>query len=140
MVKITGREKHLKRLRGLRTGIAKGAGKLIMDMAERHAELAAQSIREGGVSGKGHTPSNPGRPPNADSGKLDRSISAERVGPLKAQSVADAPHAIPLEFGTSQIAERPFMRPAAEAVRKEAVQMAKKMVSRAIKGEGNGDG
>lgn len=110
------------------------ASKLIYALADKHVVEAALSITEGSVGGKNHVPSRPGEPPNANLGVLDRSIHAERTGPLTAQSVADAPHAVPLEVGTSKMAARPYMRPAAKKIRKEVDALAKKAVDRIIKG------
>jgi hypothetical protein len=51
---------------------------------------AAVSITEGSVSGKGHVPSLPGEPPNADTHVLSNSITADSPAPLKAEAYADA--------------------------------------------------
>jgi hypothetical protein len=134
MAKFKGADKHLKRLRGMTVGMRREATKLVMTLADMHATEAALLITTGGGFGQSHVVSKPGQPPNADTGALDRSVHAERVSPLKARSVADAPHAVPLEFGTSEMAERPFMRPAAKKVRKEAKALSEAAVRRIKKG------
>ncbi|QDC37099.1 HK97-gp10 family putative phage morphogenesis protein [Sphingobium fuliginis] len=127
-------DRHLKRLRKMTTGMRKEASKLVYTLADMHATEAALSITAGAVSGNNHKPSSPGQPPNADTHGLDRSIHAEQTGPLVAQSVADAPYAADLEWGTQNMEERPFMRPAAKKIRKQADKLAKAAVDRIVKG------
>jgi len=65
----------------------------------------------------GKSPSAPGEPPGKKSGTLGRSVTHEvektshgvvgRVG-------TNITYAVPLEFGTSKMAARPFMRPGLE--------------------------
>jgi HK97 gp10 family phage protein len=134
-VGVRGADKHLARLKALSgPAMQREAGKLVYTLADKHATEAALSITSGAVSGKNHVPSKPGEPPNANLGILDRSIHVERTGPLTAQSVADAPYAVALEVGTSKMAARPYMRPAAKKVRKEVDALAKKAVDRILKG------
>ncbi|TCM21478.1 HK97 gp10 family phage protein [Novosphingobium sp. PhB165] len=110
------------------------AGKLVYTLADMHATEAALLITSGAVSGKNHVVSTPGDAPNADTHLLDRSVHAERTGPLKAISAADAPYAAALEFGTQKVEERPFMRPAAKKVRKEAGSLSKAALNMVVKG------
>jgi HK97 gp10 family phage protein len=93
--------------------IGAALGKALYATADAVAVDAAISITTGAVSGKGHVPSSPGSPPNADTHMLDRSIEAALVSPLVATATANAPYAAALEYGTSKMAERPYMRPAA---------------------------
>lgn len=93
---------------------------------------AALSITNGAVSGKGHVPSLPGQPPKADTHVLDRSIETIQVEPLKVEVSANAPYAAALEYGTSKMAERPFMRPAVARKRKEVAQLVRRAVTSAI--------
>lgn len=73
------------------------------------------SITNGSVSGKGHVPSAPGQPPNNDTGMLADGIQVQQQpGSLEARVVSTAPYAAALELGTSKMAERPYMRPAAK--------------------------
>lgn len=110
-------------------------GKAVYAAADYLSTEAAISITTGAVSGKGHVVSAPGQPPNADTHKLDRSVHTERTGPLSVQSVADAPYAVELEFGTSKMAERPYMRPAAQKTRKQAQGLMVEAAKRVVKGE-----
>ena len=99
------------------------------DKVRAHAQ---HSIVNGSISGAGHVPSNPGEPPNADTRHLDQSIHVEWVGDLTAAVVADAPHAVPLEYGTPTVAERPFMRPAAAAKTEESLKLVGAAVEKAL--------
>lgn len=102
------------------------AGQLIELDAER-------SITSGAVSGKNHTPSNPGQPPNADTHFLDSNIETEIGGPGLVTVTSKANYSAALEWGTSRMAARPFMRPAVERNRKKVVQMVGDAVNVTIK-------
>ncbi len=125
---MKGHGRHLKRLQGMSGRVAAEVRKLVYTLADMHVTEAAHSITAGAVSGKNHVPSSPGQAPNADTHKLDRSGHVRERGPLKADSVFDAPYAAALEFGSEQAAERPFMRPAAKKVRKASEVLAKAAV------------
>lgn len=116
---IKGLDKHVKRLQNMRKAARQVTGALYA--AGQDIELDAErSITEGSVSGAGHVPSLPGQPPNADTHTLDTNIETE----IKAQNpptvhvTSHAPYSADLEYGTSKMAERPFMRPATEKNRK----------------------
>lgn len=134
MAKITGVDAHLNRMKKMTLGMRREAGKLVLVLADIHATEAAISITTGAVSGKNHVASSPYEAPNADTHVLDRSVHAERTGPLTAESVADAPYAARLEFGDSKVIERPFMRPAARKVRKASRLLAREAMKRVVKG------
>lgn len=81
----------------------------------QQVELEAErSITAGSVSGKFHVPSLPGEPPNRDTGVLDSNIETTVVAqnPPTVHVTSHAPYSAALEWGTSKMAERPFMRPA----------------------------
>lgn len=96
---------------------------------------AERSIVDGSVSGKEHVPSLPGQPPNADTRFLDTNIETtiEARSPPTVHVTSHAPYSAFLEFGTSKMAERPFMRPASEKKRGEAVATVRKAVKKIIK-------
>lgn len=126
MAKITGRkqhEDHLRRLTSARSSAALTRG---LYVAGQEIEIEAEhSITEGSISGKGHVPSRPGEPPNADTRLLDTSIHTTIVSqsPPKVHVTSNAPYSAALEFGTSKMEERPFMRPAVAAKRKRAAEI-----------------
>lgn len=99
---------------------------------------AARSITEGSVSGKHHVPSLPGEPPNEDTGVLRINIETTQPAPLRVEVSSNAPYASHLEFGTSKMAPRPYMRPATRAKKKEVVKLVKEHVSIAVRRTGRG--
>lgn len=136
MVKVTGRELAHRRIRGT-TGDAamvSEVGKALFVAGNRIQVAAQKSITEGSVSGAFHVPSLPGEPPNADTHTLDRQIETVQVEPLKVEVSSNAPYAAFLEFGTSKMAARPYMLPAAEKERAAAVQLVRSAVNRVNKG------
>lgn len=94
---------------------------------------AERSITSGAVSGVNHIPSNPGQPPNADTHFLDTNIETEIGGPGLVTVTSKANYSAALEYGTSKMAARPFMRPAVERNRKKVVQMVGDAVNVTIK-------
>ena len=105
-------------------------GKALFHGAERIKVAAQRSITRGAVSGKNHVVSQPGQPPNQDTRVLGNNIEAVMTGPLSAEVSSNAPYSNALEYGTSKMAARPFMRPARdkeqEAVRALVVRAVKK--------------
>ncbi len=100
------------------------------DMIRVEAQI---SITAGAVSGANHVASSPGEVPNNDTGDLAGRIYNARVGKLKVEVSSNARHSEPLEFGTSKMAARPFMAPAANAKRREAEKLVRKAVERAAR-------
>lgn len=114
-VALKGAAAHANRLRRMRNGAA-GAVARNLYLAGQEIELEAErSITEGSISGKNHVPSVPGEAPNADTRRLDTSIDTtlESRSPPTVHVTSNAPYSEALEFGTSKMVERPFMRPAA---------------------------
>lgn len=112
MVKVSGDKifaARLKRIKDSNDPIEKA----LYQAGEVVREEAVASIRDGSIMGLGHIPSSPGEPPNADTGNLDKSIDVVVSKTGKSIRVeAKAEYAAALEFGTSRVAARPFMRPA----------------------------
>lgn len=134
MVKIIGTQVVKARLRRLvgAEGVAE-VGKALFVAGNRIQTTAQRSITEGSVSGRGHVPSSPGQPPNADTHGLDRQIETEQVGPLKVRVTSNALYSGFLEFGTSRMAARPFMKPAAEKERAAVTTLVRDAVNRVVK-------
>lgn len=131
LVKVTGAAKHKKRLKALKSVPREVLQALYL--AGQEIELYAEhSITEGSISGKGHVPSAPGEPPNADTRLLDTSIETTvvSVNPPKVEVTSNAPYSVALEYGTVKMAERPFMRPAAKAKRERARQLVQAALDR----------
>lgn len=115
--------------------VVREVGKALFAGAETIAVEAQLSITRGSVSGRNHVPSRPGEAPNNDTGVLANNIEAALVEPLKAEVSSNAPYSVPLEYGTSKMAARPFMRPARDAKRREVVQLVKAAVNRALRSQ-----
>lgn len=107
----------------------------VVEGAELIAEEARESILEGGIPSPNHIVSEPGQPPNADTNELDQSIYVEKnVMKVSAKVVASSEAAIPLEFGTSNMEERPFMGPAARKKRPAARKLIVAAVNKVNRG------
>lgn len=142
MTTIRGAEAHRQRLRNMLmtpTNVERLTQALYVG-AKDIADDAALSITAGAVSGKNHVPSAPGEPPNADTNVLANSIEGKIVGPLKAETSADAPYAAAQEFGSESIGlpERPYLRPATARMRPGAIKRVIRVVNQIIKATGAG--
>ncbi len=126
---------RLKKLQG--EAMTKAVGKALFAAGEMIEVEAEISITQGSVSGKNHVPSRPGEPPNRDSGHLDGNIETNQVAPLVVEVSSNAEYSAPLEFGTSKMAARPFMRPARDKKRKEVEQLIKQAVAHVVKTSGS---
>lgn len=127
MVTVIGAQKHRATLRRKRINALKVLGALYA--AGQEIELEAErSITEGSISGAGHIPSLPGEPPNADTRLLDTSIETTIAShsPPVVHVTSNAPYSAALEYGTSKMAERPFMRP---AMRKKRAMVRKRVAA-----------
>lgn len=131
MVRVTGDRKYGRRLAKL-SSTAKGeVGKAVFVSAGILETDARRSIVAGAIQGAGHIPSAPGDPPNRDTGNLDQNVKANKTGQLTAEVVSEAPYSAALEFGTSKMGERPFMRPAAKRTRPKMQKLVAAAVDKA---------
>lgn len=116
MARVTGGDKHRARLRKMRERTPQ-AVLAALYVAGQKIEIDAEiSITSGSISGDGHVPSRPGEPPNADTRQLDTSIDTHIVAqnPPTVHIISNAPYSAALEFGTTKMAARPFMKPATD--------------------------
>ena len=135
MPKITGGKAHAARLKRLTSPEAMAAvDRALVVGGERLQSAAQASIMRGAVSEMGHVPSRPGEPPSNDTQHLHDSIETVHVEPWKVEVSSNASYSKALEFGTSKMAERPFMRPAAAKTRKEIVDLVVRAVKHISKG------
>ena len=119
---MKGKDRHIARLKRLSGhAAAREINAALYAGADEIRAEAHRSISAGSVSGKNHAASKPGDPPNRDTGELQAHLEAVNTKPLHAEVRSNAAHARPLEFGTSKMAARPYMRPARDA-RKEAIR------------------
>jgi HK97 gp10 family phage protein len=126
-------------LAGDRLGQAVMAGGFVIEAAVK-VSMAASRSGTGLLIG-GHQASAPGEPPAIDTGNLVNSIKTELVSSNEQSALAQVgtgvEYAEPLEFGTSRIAPRPFMRPAwdnnIEKVKETIRKIAKSNITSAAK-------
>ena len=135
MARIIGSKGHKARLKKIRgAAMTREVGKAIYAASDMLKAEAKISITTGAVSGKGHVPSAPGQPPNNDTGHLAGNIENRMTGPLTAEVSSNAEYSAALEFGTSRMAARPFMTPAAAKTRKQAGALVKAAVKKVTSG------
>lgn len=135
MARVIGAKRHTDRLRRMRSPAAiRKVGSALFAGGQMIQVEAQISITAGAVSGKNHVPSAPGQPPNQDTGVLANAIETNQVAPLKVEVSSNAPYAVALEFGTSKMAERPYMRPATAKKRAEVTRLVRRAVDSAIQG------
>ena len=129
MVKITGDQRHLTRLKGKFSPRKLAIINAKLFEAGQEVQISAQiSITTGAVSGANHKPSAPGEPPNNDTGVLANSIEVNPAGPGKVEVSANAPYAAAQEFGNSRLPARPYMRPALQAKRVRISELIKEAI------------
>lgn len=136
--RVKGVSAHKKRLALMASGMSRASARELLKAAQAVEDDAKRSIIAGSISGAGHVPSLPGQPPNADTHVLDQSIYT-KVNPSgrTVSVVAGARYSAALEFGTSRMAERPFLRPALRRNKNRLVMgqvQAVRSVVRAYKG------
>lgn len=137
---LKGARAHIRRLQALASpAMTEAVSKALFAGAERIQVEAQLSITRGSVSGKGHVASKPGEAPNQDSGVLAGNIETTQPGPLRVRVASEAPYSAPLEFGTSKMAARPFMRPARDAKRAEVKALVERAVNKAVKASRRSD-
>lgn len=129
---MRGKQAHLDRLKRLSGArMEREVGRALFAAGERIQVAAQISITAGAVSGKGHVASLPGEPPNNDTGVLAGNIETVQKSPLLVEVSSNAPYAAPLELGTSKMAARPYMGPAAQKERPEVQRLVMQAVKRA---------
>lgn len=138
MARIIGGGKHSERLLKLSRDTAKEVAVRLYKVGQ-DIELDAEfSITAGSISGKNHVPSDPGQPPNADTRHLDTNIETRLVDSYnpKVTVTSHAAYSAWLEYGTENMAARPFMRPALERNRTELANAVKRGVNAVIRKSG----
>ena len=111
-------------------------------VAGKRIETAAQiSITDGAVSGDNHEPSEPGKPPNNDTGVLANNIETVQITQLKVEVSSNAPYAAAQEFGRetpTRLPARPYMAPAANKERANATKIVQRAVAQAVRSAAKG--
>lgn len=125
-IRLEGSKELQAALRSMSDDIKDEVSKEVLATAVELRSDVVKSIQKGPASGRTyqkynprrtHTASAPGQPPMSDTGRLANSIEFDKVGPLTATVGSALNYAPWLEYGTVNMAARPFMRPAVEKVR-----------------------
>ncbi len=93
------------------------ASRIIRKLAiegQNHVKLSFNTSPPGRTYTRGsisHTASKPGNAPNVDTGTLRAGIGVEARGTMGQSITSSAEYGPYLEFGTSRMGARPFMRP-----------------------------
>jgi len=120
-----------RRLQDLQGEVEEKAHRAIKKAAfdiEANAKQSMMGPHTGRVYGE-HQASAPGEAPAVDTATLINSIGTKMLNRLLAVVYAAAEYALHLELGTTRIAPRPFMLPAAERV-KESFRKAMRQIVR----------
>lgn len=132
MAKVTGGKQVSDKLRKMSgPELERYVGQALFAAGNQIQVEAQLSITRGAVSGKGHVPSKPGEPPKADTHYLANNIETVQISPLKVEVSSNAEYGVALEYGTSRMAARPYMRPATERVRPKVLELVQLAVRRA---------
>lgn len=133
MASVKGADRHRRRLKNISLKTAGEVARALYAGGQEIELEAETSITTGSISGAGHVPSAPGEPPNADTRLLDTSIETtlESVDPPLVHVTSNAPYSAALEYGTSKMAERPFMRPALKKKKARVVALVAAAMKRA---------
>lgn len=140
MSRIRNLDKLQKRLNAVGSKKAERLlGGVLFDIGDDVASDASHSITRGSSGGQSggkhqHTPSLPGQPPNEEFGDLRSGINVTQPETLEVVVTASAGHSTPLEFGTSRMAARPFMRPARDKNRRPGRKKFANAVERILNG------
>lgn len=141
-MKIEGLDDLNKSLARVSSKFESGATALVNRTAQNIRNTAVRSIQKQSPSGvtyekynprRSHVASAPGQPPNTDTGRLAGSIRAVMSGTPTAYVDALADYAVHLEFGTRNMAARPFMTPAVEAERDKYRKGVNELTARAAR-------
>jgi HK97 gp10 family phage protein len=133
VVKIDGLREFDRAMSGLPRAVRKEAGRAVFVAADTVKAEAQRLVSTGATSGANHVPSRPGEPPNTDTGQLQRGIVSRRTGDLKAEVMSSAEYSAALEFGTSRMAARPFMRPALAKSRRKILRLFDKVKEKVLR-------
>ncbi len=134
---LKGQKKHSDRLKRMSGGgIVAAAGRVVFVGSDMIRAEAFRSISASSISGKNHVASAPGEAPNRDTGVLQANIENSKTGPVSAEVRSKAPYAAPLEFGTSKMAARPYMRPARDKMAPKIRKLFAREIDKLVKGSG----
>lgn len=96
----------------------------IGDISEKVAKRASEAVRKAASDIEAHAK----MVVPVDTGTLKNSIQAQSTGELSAEVAPHTDYAVYVEYGTSRMRARPYMRPAAEKVRPGFITAMEKIV------------
>lgn len=129
--RFKGLDKHMARLRALQgPGIAKAINDALVKVGKDIRDEADRSISAGSGAGKA---SAPGQAPNRQSGQLQDGLRVTNPKPGLVQVESTAKHAATQEFGDSDQAARPYLRPARDKVKRNLPKEARKAIRAKVK-------
>lgn len=126
-MKLTVVRKSPKLMQAVENKAVRGVKKVVYTATQYVASEAKQSILQNPRAGREVVRYNPkrtvrtsaeGDPPASDTGNLATLISTEvRADGMSGKCISKASYSKALEYGTSKMAARPFLQPAAEKTR-----------------------
>lgn len=123
---LKGRKEAVGRMKALAGGgIERYLGPALFAGAEDivvEAQISMTRGRAEVVDKNRHIPSRPGEPPAVREGDLRRGIEATQPAPLLVRVTSNDRKSHWLEFGTSRMEARPFMRPARDKVKPQIIR------------------
>lgn len=128
--RMKGLDKHLARLRAMERQVLPAVNEALLKIGHEIRDEADRSISAGSGSGK---VSAPGRAPNRQTGDLQDGLRVTNPKPGLVQVESHAKHAATQEFGDSDQAARPYLRPARDKVKRKLSKEAAKAISARIK-------
>mgnify|MGYP001427360273 CR=1 FL=1 len=141
-LRIDGLDELNKTLSELPSKFEQEAGRLVNRTAKNVRNNAIYLIRTPSMGRtyvqykpyyKTHIASAPGDAPNRDTGQLGSSLIVTRSGSTSVEVLANVEYAAYLEFGTRNMAARPFMTPAVEQELPKYEQGLRELTRRAAK-------
>lgn len=139
-IKLRGKDKLMARLNKLPKAAEKEIGnELERGVGVMYSKAVREIQRNSGNGktyvrgGRTHTSSAPNEFPNTDTGQLISSLMYKRKG-LKAWFGSALDYARYLEFGTSTMAQRPWLRPTFKDKRREIEKRINDAIKRAVNG------
>ncbi len=142
LVSMSGHQRLVAKLRRLSDQrMVRDVGKALFaagDAIKVEAQVSITANNKSGAMRKGerkklYQSSAPGEPPAEDTADLVNSIVALHVAPLVVEVKATDRKAAWLEFGTSRMSERPYLRPAAALLAPQTSKLISDAVDRAIR-------
>lgn len=140
-IRLEGTEELKRALQNMTTEIREQVEDAVLDTAAELEGAIKLRVQQGPKTGKlykrrsvVHQASAPGESPASDTGDLMRSIYHEQIAPLTATVGSRLAYALYLEYGTRRgLEQRPFFRPAVEAIRPKFYKALERAVAGAIK-------